>query len=151
MVWTTRLPIVSIVQGSFHARRNRSQLEQFSYMNFQQLPTTWLYMPEYLHQIRKKTWNGNSKGYVNMPPQRDSMWFRRSEIGSGLNGNRKRLIKLLENPSVSTIVVEHRDRLARFGWGYIIAALKAANRTAEIANEIECKDGSSNGYDRCPN
>ncbi|WXG43818.1 MAG: IS607 family transposase [Promethearchaeati archaeon SRVP18_Atabeyarchaeia-1] len=63
-----------------------------------------------------------------------------SEIGSGLNGNRKRLIKLLENPSVSTIVVEHRDRLARFGWGYIIAALKAANRTAEIANEIECKD-----------
>lgn len=62
------------------------------------------------------------------------------EIGSGLNGNRRKLIKLLENPSVSTIVVEHRDRLTRFGSDYIIAALKSTNRTVEIVNEVECKD-----------
>jgi predicted site-specific integrase-resolvase len=63
-----------------------------------------------------------------------------SEIGSGLNGSRKRLTELLENPSISNIVVEHRDRLARFGSDYIIAALRAANRTIEIVNETEDKD-----------
>jgi putative resolvase len=62
------------------------------------------------------------------------------EIGSGLDGSRKKLIKLLENPSISIIVVEHRDRLARFGSDYTISALKAANRTVEIVNETECKD-----------
>lgn len=50
------------------------------------------------------------------------------------------LIGLLENPSVSIIVVEHRDRLARFGSDYIIASLKAANRVLEVVNETECKD-----------
>ena len=63
-----------------------------------------------------------------------------SEIGSGLNGPREKLIKLLENPSVSIILVEHRDRLARFGSEYIIAALEASNRMVEIVNEAECKD-----------
>jgi len=63
-----------------------------------------------------------------------------SEIGSGLNGKRKKIVSLLENPSVSIIVVEHRDRLARFGSDYIIAALKSANRRIEIINETECKD-----------
>jgi|APFre7841882654_1041346.scaffolds.fasta_scaffold30091_4 predicted site-specific integrase-resolvase len=63
-----------------------------------------------------------------------------SEIGSGLNGHRKKLIKILENPSISIIVVEHRDRLARFGSEYIEAVLKASNRRIEIVNETECKD-----------
>ena len=63
-----------------------------------------------------------------------------SEIGSGLNGHRKKLIKLLENPSISIIVVEHRDRLARFGSEYIEAVLKASNRKIEVVNETECKD-----------
>jgi predicted site-specific integrase-resolvase len=35
-----------------------------------------------------------------------------SEVGSGLNGRRRKLIKLLANPKIQTIVVEHRDRLA---------------------------------------
>jgi hypothetical protein len=37
-----------------------------------------------------------------------------SEIGSGLNGQRPKLKKLLANPAVQTIVVEHRDRLMRW-------------------------------------
>lgn len=41
-----------------------------------------------------------------------------SEIGSGLNGSGKKLIKLLENPSISIIVAEHRGRLTRFGSDY---------------------------------
>lgn len=41
------------------------------------------------------------------------------EIGSGLNDERKKLISLLQNKKVSRIVVEHKDRLTRFGFNYI--------------------------------
>jgi putative resolvase len=37
------------------------------------------------------------------------------EVGSGVNGRRPRLARLLGDPEVATIVVEHRERLARFG------------------------------------
>ncbi len=63
-----------------------------------------------------------------------------SEIGSGLNGYRKSLLRILENPSLSIIVVEHRDRLARFGSEYIISALSASKRKVFIMNDTECKD-----------
>ena len=62
------------------------------------------------------------------------------EIGSGLNGHRKQLLKVLADPSISIIVVEHRDRLARFGWEYIQACLKASRREIRVMNEGECKD-----------
>jgi hypothetical protein len=56
-----------------------------------------------------------------------------SEIGSGLNGHRAKVMRLLADASVRTIVVEHRDRLTRFGSEYIEAALSASgrNRRAE--------------------
>jgi len=41
------------------------------------------------------------------------------ECGSGLNDSRKKLEKLLNNRKVSRIVVEHKDRLTRFGYNYI--------------------------------
>ena len=41
-----------------------------------------------------------------------------AEIGSGLNGHRQKLMKLLADPKVKTIVVERRDRLMRFGFEY---------------------------------
>ena len=46
-----------------------------------------------------------------------------SEVGSALSGARPKLTRLLADPEVSVIVVEHRDRLARFGVEYIEAAL----------------------------
>jgi putative resolvase len=39
-----------------------------------------------------------------------------TEIGSGLNGKRKKLLRILRDPQVVRMVVEHRDRLARFGF-----------------------------------
>jgi len=62
------------------------------------------------------------------------------EIGSGLNGHRKKLLNLLADPSISIIVVEHRDRLARFGAEFISAALAAANRQLQVINETEWND-----------
>jgi predicted site-specific integrase-resolvase len=51
-----------------------------------------------------------------------------AEVGPALNGKRKMFLTLLRDPSVATIVVEHRDRFARFGVEYIEAALSAQHR-----------------------
>src|SRR5262245_41990287 len=48
-----------------------------------------------------------------------------TEVGSGLDARRPKLAKLLRDPAVTTIVVEHRDRLARFGVEYLTCALDA--------------------------
>ncbi|MEM3208196.1 MAG: IS607 family transposase [Halobacteria archaeon] len=63
-----------------------------------------------------------------------------TEVGSGLNGRRQKLLKLLSDPKVGTIVVEHRDRLARFGSEYIEAALAAQGRRVLVADPGEVKD-----------
>ena len=51
-----------------------------------------------------------------------------TETGSALNGKRGKFLALLRDPSVSAIVVEHRDRFARFGADYVEAALAASGR-----------------------
>ena len=73
---------------------------------------------------------------------RDRMTVVRSvsEIGSGLNGRRTKIMTLLADPAVTTIVVEHRDRLARFGSEYIEAALSASGRKLVVVDETEMKD-----------
>lgn len=63
-----------------------------------------------------------------------------SEVGSGLNGGRPKLMRLLTDPDVSTIVVEHRDRLARFGSEYIEGAMAASGRRLVVVEEAETTD-----------
>jgi putative resolvase len=48
-----------------------------------------------------------------------------AEIGSGLSGKHRKLLRVLKDPTVGRIVVEHRDRLARFGFEMVEAAPKA--------------------------
>ncbi len=62
------------------------------------------------------------------------------EIGSGLNGSRKKLSTLLRDEAVGAIVVEHRDRLARFGVEYVEAALTASGRKLVVIDSSEMKD-----------
>jgi len=62
------------------------------------------------------------------------------EIGSGLNGHRKGMIKLLHNANAQTIVVEHRDRLMRFGFEYVEAALAAQGRRIVVIDPEETAD-----------
>lgn len=45
-----------------------------------------------------------------------------TEVASGMNPNRKKLTKLLQDSDVTHIIVEHRDRLARINADLIIAA-----------------------------
>lgn len=60
-----------------------------------------------------------------------------TEIASGMNQNRKKLTKLLRDPTVKTIVVEHRDRLTRFAFELINQTLQATNRDIIIINDTE--------------
>ena len=57
------------------------------------------------------------------------------EVGSGLNDNRKKLENLLTDRSIDVIVIEHKDRLARFGLNYIQKLLNLEGRELEIVNE----------------
>ncbi len=41
------------------------------------------------------------------------------ECASGLNDKRPKLMKLLKDKAVTRIVVEHKDRITRFGFNYI--------------------------------
>ena len=49
------------------------------------------------------------------------------EIASGLNDSRPKLAEILEDDTISRVVVENKDRLTRFGFNYIQAALKKSN------------------------
>lgn len=63
-----------------------------------------------------------------------------TEIGSALNGRRKKFLAILKDPAVETIVVEHRDRFARFAVEYIEAALSAQGRRLVVVDNAEVDD-----------
>lgn len=62
------------------------------------------------------------------------------EVDSGLNGSRPKLRKLLADRTVGVVVVEHRERLARFGVEYVEAALAATGRRLVVVEEREVDD-----------
>lgn len=62
------------------------------------------------------------------------------EVGSGLNGHCPAMLKLLKNPAVKMIVVEHRERLVRFGFDYLEAALAASGRSIVVVEPEEIND-----------
>lgn len=72
------------------------------------------------------------------------------EVGSGLNDERPKLLTLLKDPSVKRIVVEHRDRLTRFGFNYLQTLadiegfeLIVANQTLDNDNDDLMADFTS--------
>lgn len=56
------------------------------------------------------------------------------EVGSGINDSRRELLKLLTDPTISLIVVEHKDRLTRLGFNYIESLLSMQGRKIEVIN-----------------
>ncbi|WP_163663195.1 IS607 family transposase [Mycobacterium shinjukuense] len=63
-----------------------------------------------------------------------------TEVGSGLNGKRPKLRRMLSDPDAKVIVVEHRDRLARFGVEHLEAVLAAQGRRIVVADPGETTD-----------
>ena len=70
----------------------------------------------------------NAKGYKTL--------YNIKEIGSGLNDSRPQLIKLLRCDLLDIILVEHKDRLTRFGFKYIEELLDTKGRKIEVINNI---------------
>ena len=62
------------------------------------------------------------------------------EIGSGLNGDRRQLRRVVGDHTVRTIVVEHRERLCRFGFEYVEAALAGRGARIVAMDEGELED-----------
>jgi predicted site-specific integrase-resolvase len=63
-----------------------------------------------------------------------------TEVGSAVNGKRREFLALLRDQSVTAIVVEHRDRFARFGAEYVEAALEAQGRRLLVVDPAEVDD-----------
>lgn len=57
------------------------------------------------------------------------------EIASGANDSRPKLLALLEDQTITLIMVEHKDRLTRFGFRYLDTLLKGQGRAIEVVNE----------------
>ncbi|MEE1471792.1 MAG: IS607 family transposase, partial [Bifidobacterium longum] len=63
-----------------------------------------------------------------------------TETGSGMNDKRRKLNRLLADPTVGTLIVEHRDRLARMNMGLVESALKAQGRRIIVVDDTEPDD-----------
>ena len=63
-----------------------------------------------------------------------------SEVASGLNDRRPNLRRLLSDPRVGSILVEQRDRLARFGVGLVEAMLRARGGRLLVVEDKEVDD-----------
>ncbi len=63
-----------------------------------------------------------------------------TEVASGLNDERPKLKKLLTDTRVGVLVVEHKNRLTRFGYGYITTLLEHEGRRVEAIYPSDTSD-----------
>jgi predicted site-specific integrase-resolvase len=63
-----------------------------------------------------------------------------TEVGSALGGRCRKLLTLLRDPNVTTIVVEHTERFARFGPEYVEAVLSASGRRFLVVDPTQADD-----------
>ncbi|GAA3377186.1 IS607-like element IS1535 family transposase [Streptomyces sannanensis] len=63
-----------------------------------------------------------------------------AEIASGMNGCRSKARRLLADPNVTTVVVEHKDRLGRMNVELVEAALSATGRRLLVLDDGEVED-----------
>ena len=63
-----------------------------------------------------------------------------AEVGSGMNGSRAKVRRLLADPAVTVVVAEHRDRLGRMNTELVEAALSAHGRRLVVLDDSEVTD-----------
>ncbi|MEO3862302.1 IS607 family transposase [Acrocarpospora sp. B8E8] len=66
-----------------------------------------------------------------------------SEIASGMDGGRAKAKRLLADPDVTVVVVEHKDRLGRANVELIEAALSATGRSLVVLDDGAAEDDLS--------
>ena len=57
------------------------------------------------------------------------------EVGSGVNDNREKLNQLLKDKGYNKLIIEHKDRLTRFGFNYISILFNEIGKEIEVVNE----------------
>lgn len=62
------------------------------------------------------------------------------EIASGLNDERRKLTTILKSNDWDILLVEHKDRLTRFGFNYFDSMLNKSGQVVEVINSTENKD-----------
>ena len=72
--------------------------------------------------------------------QANRLWAYAGQNGMLLNDCRPKLRKLLSDPTVHTMIVEHRERLARFGVGMVEAMLQARGGALIVIDDAEVPD-----------
>lgn len=58
-----------------------------------------------------------------------------AEVGSGVNDKRRRLSALLKREDWGTLIVEHKDRLTRFGFNWFSLFIETQGRRIIVINE----------------
>jgi len=59
------------------------------------------------------------------------------EVGSGVNDTRAKLQNLLNSDDYDIIVIEHKDRLTRFGFNYIKTLLEKNEKKIDVVNAVD--------------
>ena len=59
------------------------------------------------------------------------------EVGSGVNDNRKKLSQILKDKDYNKLIVEHKDRLTRFGFNDISILFNQLGKEIEVVNETD--------------
>ena len=66
-----------------------------------------------------------------------------TDVGSGMNDNRSgfaRLTELVVNKKISTVIVEHKDRLTRFQFNFIKKMFESYGCKVVVINRIDVSD-----------
>ncbi|HUU78852.1 MAG TPA: IS607 family transposase [candidate division Zixibacteria bacterium] len=120
-----------------------------------QLPTGTVVIPDY-YQPDKAGWIvtyarvSSSQNKENLESQSERLisycnakgWKTHEnikEIGSGINDDRKKLLKIFKDNKATKLVVEHKDRLTRFGFNYVKELCSKFGCEIVIINESESK------------
>jgi putative resolvase len=96
-----------------------------------------------------RVWSHDQRDDLDRQVARLSQWAAQAgavvvrvetEVGSGMNGARRKVRRLLADPLVATVVVEHRDRLGRMNTELVEAALWAHGRRLVVLDAGEVSD-----------
>lgn len=109
-------------------------------------------------QVQKKP--GKTVGYVRVSTnsQKDGLAYQKleileyankngitldevvEEVSSGFNDNRKKLLRILKDPEITCIIVEHRERLARSNFNLLRQTLAAQGREIVVLKTDDVDD-----------
>jgi putative resolvase len=89
---------------------------------------------------RRTTWRANWCAWRSAVARGFEVVDRVGEVGSGMNGHRAKLIRLLGDADVGAIVVEHRGRLGPMNTELVEAVLVAQGRHIVVVDDQEMDD-----------